>query len=53
MVRVSDEDKEQSTELPKMTFDLFQVPFQFFQGDKPKKGEESEPKRGKNQRRDF
>lgn len=53
-VSVNNEDKGQSSqELPKMKVDLFQVPFQFFQGDKPKKGEESEPKREKNQRRDF
>lgn len=58
-VAPASEDKPQATpELPKMNVDLFQIPFQFFQGDKPKSkpakdSENAEPKKEKSQRRDF
>ena len=45
-------EQGKQAELPKMNLDVFNLPFQFFQGDKPKstKKEEEKPKP---QRRDF
>ncbi|MFN9638909.1 MAG: hypothetical protein ACK56W_02645 [Pirellula sp.] len=45
-------DEGKQPELPKMNLDVFSLPFQFFQGDKPKAGKQEEEK-PKPQRRDF
>jgi hypothetical protein len=46
--------KEQKEDLPKLNLDLFNIPFQFFQGDKPKENpkDPASPK-PKTDRRDF
>jgi hypothetical protein len=44
-------EQAKQPELPKMNLDVFSLPFQFFQGDKPKANKEEE--KAKPQQRDF